>query len=223
MAFAAWQTDLLQGGRQRVYLATTLVVFVVLVGGTLVAFGGLAMPTGWPDAPLPVWGIVALIVGGALATIRMRSRIGALAAVGAAGTGVALLFLAFGAPDLAMTQFMIETLIVVIAALILPRLPGLSGAAHPRETGRLRDGAIAVACGTVVAALVIAVTAGPFDRTITEFFEVASVPDAFGHNIVNVILVDFRAIDTFGEIAVVAIAGLASVALIRQTIRSKDR
>ncbi len=221
MAFAAWQTDLLQGGRQRIYLATTLITFIVLVGGTLIAFGGVAMPAAWPSAPLPVWGIAALIVAGALATTQMRSRIGALAAVGSAGTGVALLFLAFGAPDVAMTQFMIETLSVVIAALILPRLPAMAGRGHPGRHGRLRDAAIAVACGTVVTLLVIAVTAGPFDRSLTGFFEIASVPDAFGRNIVNVILVDFRAIDTFGEIAVVAIAGLASVALIRQTMTSR--
>jgi multicomponent Na+:H+ antiporter subunit A len=224
MAFAVWQTRVLQGGRQHRYLSVMLVTFIVLVGVPLVAFDGLAIADGWPSAPLAVWGIIGLIVAGALATTRMRSRIGSLAAVGATGTGVALMFLVFGAPDVAMTQFMIETLSVVIAALILPRLPSMSSRTAAGLTRRrLADAGIAVVCGLVVTALVLSVTAGPFDAEITRFFEAKSVPEAFGHNIVNVILVDFRAIDTFGEIAVVAIAGLAAVGLIRQTMTGRGR
>ncbi len=59
------------------------------------------------------------------------------------------------------------------------------------------------------------VTDGPIDRRLTDYFEVASWPEAYGRNIVNVILVDFRALDTFGEIAVVVIAALGAFALLK--------
>ncbi len=73
--------------------------------------------------------------------------------------------------------------------------------------------------GAVVAATLLAVVDGPIDRRITDFFEQASVPDAYGRNIVNVILVDFRALDTFGEVVVVAVAAIAAFALLRGTLR----
>ena len=82
---------------------------------------------------------------------------------------------------------------------------------------------IAVAVGAVVGLILMAVLAAPLDRSITSFFEAASVPEAFGRNIVNVILVDFRALDTFGEVAVVAVAALAAYALIRGTPRGGRR
>jgi multicomponent Na+:H+ antiporter subunit A len=61
------------------------------------------------------------------------------------------------------------------------------------------------------------VVSAPLDRRLSDYFEATSWPEAFGRNIVNVILVDFRALDTFGEIAVVAVAALAAYALLRTT------
>jgi multicomponent Na+:H+ antiporter subunit A len=72
-----------------------------------------------------------------------------------------------------------------------------------------------VAVGATATAVLLAVTVGPLDRTITEYYERTSWPEAYGRNIVNVILVDFRALDTFGEIAVVAIAALSAFALLK--------
>jgi multicomponent Na+:H+ antiporter subunit A len=80
---------------------------------------------------------------------------------------------------------------------------------------RLRDVVISIAAGGAVALTVIAVVSGPFDRTITDYFEWQSAPIGLGRNIVNVVLVDFRALDTLGEIAVIAIAGLAVFALLK--------
>ena len=77
------------------------------------------------------------------------------------------------------------------------------------------DATLAVVVGAVVTVTLIAVFDGPIDRSLTAYFEANSVPEAFGRNIVNVILVDFRALDTFGEVAVVAVAALAAYALIR--------
>ena len=77
------------------------------------------------------------------------------------------------------------------------------------------DALFASAIGLVVAAVLITVTTGPINRRLTDFFEQSSWIDAYGRNIVNVILVDFRALDTFGEIAVVAVAGIAAWAILK--------
>jgi multicomponent Na+:H+ antiporter subunit A len=79
-------------------------------------------------------------------------------------------------------------------------------------------GTLAAAAGLLMAALTLAVTSGPFDAAISEFYARASVPQAYGRNIVNVILVDFRALDTLGEITVLAVAALGAIALIRGSL-----
>ena len=75
---------------------------------------------------------------------------------------------------------------------------------------------IALSVGAVTTLTLLAVLSAPLDRRLSDYFEAASWPEAYGRNIVNVILVDFRALDTFGEVAVVVVAALAAVALLRQ-------
>jgi multicomponent Na+:H+ antiporter subunit A len=102
---------------------------------------------------------------------------------------------------------------VVLVAVAMLKLPHLNlsrrNAARVTRCCRRR--------GALVTIVLIAVEQGDIDRRITDYFEIASWPEAFGRNIVNVILVDFRALDTFGEIAVVVIAALAAYALLRGT------
>jgi multicomponent Na+:H+ antiporter subunit A len=114
-----------------------------------------------------------------------------------------------------MTQLLVEILVVVLVAVVLVKLPGLNTLPVAPLRTRLRDVAVAIAAGSAVALTVIAVVSGPFDRSITEYFEWQSAPIGLGRNIVNVVLVDFRALDTLGEIAVIAIAGLAVYALLK--------
>ena len=149
------------------------------------------------------------------------SRLLSICALGIVGSGVALLFLIFGAIDVAITQLMVETLFVVLIAAVMLKLPEFPSQEHPGSGGRLRDWSIAIGCGVLVALLTIGVAASPLDMSITEFFERASLPEAYGRNIVNVILVDFRALDTLGEIAVVVTAALAVIALL--TVRTRSR
>ncbi|MEM7045284.1 MAG: hydrogen gas-evolving membrane-bound hydrogenase subunit E, partial [Pseudomonadota bacterium] len=143
------------------------------------------------------------------------SRLLAICALGLVGIGVALIFLMFSAIDVAITQLMVETLFVVLVAIVLLRLPGFAGNAHPGRFGSLRDAAIAIGAGIVVALVTTGVALTPIDLAIPQFFEQNSYTEAFGRNIVNVILVDFRALDTLGEIAVVATAALAVIALLK--------
>ena len=134
--------------------------------------------------------------------------------LGVVGAGVAVIVLLFGAPDVAMTQLLVETLVVVIVAIVLLKLPDFRGEKRPTSAGRVRDALVAGVVGVCTTLIVLSVTAQPPQRAITDYFEENSVPGGFGRNIVNVILVDFRALDTLGEVAVVAVAGVAAYALI---------
>ena len=144
-----------------------------------------------------------------------RSRLTAIMALGIQGAAVALVFLLFGAPDLAFTQFMVEVLSVVILALVMTRLRLDDRDPRPLED-LARDGALALACGLGVSLLLMVVLSGTLDTRLPELFAATSVPIAHGANIVNVILVDYRGFDTLGEISVVMAAGIAIMALLRR-------
>ena len=126
----------------------------------------------------------------------------------------ALIFLTFGAPDVAMTQMIVETLVTVIVAIVLLKLPDFRNEIWPSRPARLRNAIVAVTVGISVTLVLLAVTASPPQPDLREYFERTAVPGGQGRNIVNVILVDFRALDTMGEISVLAIAGAAVFALL---------
>ncbi len=207
-------TGLLQNGSLHRYLFIVLATATLAGGGTLLLQGGLAWPGGVPDLPLKEWGLVAVVVAGGLLVVASRSRLVAICGMGLVGFGIAVIFLNYGAPDLAMTQLVVETLFVVMMAVIMLRLPRLPGRDHRTNWGVVRDGTVAVLAGATVTSLLLAVLDQPISPHITRFYEANSVPGGHGGNIVNVILVDFRALDTLGEIIVVAVAALAALALI---------
>jgi multicomponent Na+:H+ antiporter subunit A len=112
-----------------------------------------------------------------------------------------------------MTQFSIETMTVLLFILIFHRLPLFSRLA-PRRAMRF-DAVVATAAGLLMTALTLAAVSGPTDKRLADFFAKQSVPAAHGRNIVNTILVDFRALDTLGEIAVLGMAGVGVWALLK--------
>ncbi len=211
---AAWQTRLLQPGLLHRYMAATFLVVILAVGASL-SRGDVRLALGVDGVRLIELAVIILTSTAAIVAAIATTRLLAVTALGVVGIGVALIFMLFGAPDLAITQFMVETLIVVLLALVLVRLPGfrLSAAA---DRPRWLHAAIAAGMGGLVSVLLLGVLAEPFDPRLSEWFARTAVPEAFGHNIVNVILVDFRALDTWGEIIVVfasALAGLAAIGL----------
>ena len=214
---AIWQTKLLQGDRLRRDFLVIFAVATATVATVVAVAPDLSIA---PFASVPQWpaiGAVALILVGVAATVITHGRLTGLAGLGAVGVGIALVFLMHGAPDVAITQLLVETLVIVIAAAVLLRLPRtLEVPVRPPST-RGRDALIALLAGATITGVTLMVVDGPLDLSVTQAFEAASVPEAFGRNIVNVILVDFRALDTLGEIAVVVIAGLACLALLRGT------
>ncbi len=118
----------------------------------------------------------------------------------------------FSAVDVGITQVLVETITVLLLVLVLYRLPEfrrLSSTAH-----RARDALIAIASGTVITLLILLVTASRSMEGIAWYFLEKSVPEGYGRNVVNVILVDFRALDTLGEIFVLALVAIGVYAMV---------
>lgn len=210
---AAGLTRTLQHGRLPAYLA-------VLLGAAVLGTGALALQGGlvFPEASspgLPVAFAAAVVAAGALLACGLSHRLVLLLASGLVGYGSALLFLFTGAPDLALTQFAVESAFVVVAASLLLWLRR-AGAARSLPEPRLRPGALALGLvvGLGLAGLVLAVAAGPQDPALRDFFTAQAFPAAQGRNVVNVIIVDFRGLDTLGEVAVVAFSLLAALPLL---------
>jgi multicomponent Na+:H+ antiporter subunit A len=160
--------------------------------------------------------LIGIIATAVIVVVIARSRLLAICSLGVVGAGIAMLFLMHGAPDVALTQLLVETLTVIVVSLILLRLPNLRARQPMSSPGKLWNGLLAIAIGTLITALILAVNQTELNRSVTDFFEANSYVAAHGRNIVNVILVDFRSFDTLGEITVVALAGLAGYALIQK-------
>ena len=158
--------------------------------------------------------VLALMVAGAGVAAFSRSLLAAIIGVGMVGYAIALVFLKNGAPDLAFTQFSVETLFLVILMALLLRLP-IGGRLYRAPASRPGDLALAGVVGGTITLATIAVMAVPFDPRLSSYFGETAYTEAFGRNVVNVILVDFRALDTLGEIAVVGFAAIAVWALLR--------
>lgn len=211
----AWHlTRLIQPGRLEVYLTVVFIVIAASLLYPLFAWSELPAWPGWPALQIHEAAFILIAVIGLVAVLTARSRLTAIVALGIQGFAVAVLYLLFGAPDLSFTQFMVETLAVIILALIMTRLR--LDVTDVRGLGqRLLDGTIAVACGLGFTLFLLRAVELPFNGELTRFFAEHSKTIAHGANVVNVIIVDFRGVDTLGEIAVVTITGLAILALIR--------
>jgi len=207
-------TTALQSGVLSRYMVMVFGFSLFAIGGTI-ALRGLDIGTLGFAGVMPVHlAVFGLTLAGAFFVVVTNSRIAAIAGLGVAGLGVALIFIQFGAPDVAITQILVEMLVVVLFSVAALKLPTLQQQLPFHRRGL--HAVVSVGLGAVVAAVLIGVTSRPLDRSLSDFFEASSYPDAFGQNIVNVILVDFRALDTFGEIAVVAIAAISAYALLKQ-------
>lgn len=213
---AGWVTRRLHHGRLERYLVTVFAALAVTLLVPFLALGGLGALTrpNWSDVSVHEWVILAFTAAGLLAVVLAGTRLIAILALGVQGAAVALLFLLFAAPDLAFTQLMVEILSVIILTLVMTRLRLDERDPRPLEDWA-RDGILALACGGAVSLVLLAVLSGTLDTSLSDFFAATSVPIAHGANIVNVILVDYRGLDTLGEIAVVMAAAMAVVALLR--------
>jgi len=178
-------------------------------------FGAAPLPMPSANAPPQLSGALLWLLGvvAALsATINYRRRLTALVLLGAAGLAVSLMFVLFSAPDLALTQLLVEVATIALMMIVLHYLPQTS----PVEPGggrKWRDAAIAGAAGVGMAWVAHAILTRSF-ASISPFYLAKALPDGGGTNVVNVILVDFRGFDTMGEITVLGAAGLLVYAML---------
>lgn len=212
--FAKRVTGALQNGQVTSYMVSTLLTLIGLVLFTLIYHNGFPQ-IAEIDAIQPHEALLALLI--ALAAIfvalRSKSRLQSITALSVVGYGVAITFVMFRAPDLAMTQFSIETLTVILFVLVIYRLPLIKEFSSTRR--RIRDAIIATVGGIMMTLLVLSLTAQPANSRLAPFFAENSYTLAKGENVVNVILVDFRGLDTMVEISVLGIAAIGVFALLK--------
>lgn len=211
---AKWITNRQMTGYLRDYLVYTLGATALLFFGTMLV-KGVRIPA-LNLSPVGPWEflLAAIIAVGAVFTARARTRLAAIASISLVGMPLSVLFGLLRAPDLALTQVVVESVTVVLFLLVFPHLRQITLYPRRRSTNVNVLVALAVgALGTVVTLL--ANGARLFPPQVAEWFLRNSMELGGGNNVVNVILVDFRGFDTMGEITVLTVAGLAVYMLIR--------
>ena len=155
-----------------------------------------------------------LTIVAAIVTVRATNRLSAIISIGVVGVTVTLAFVIYGAPDLALTQLLIEVLTVVLLVLVFYKIPPRQHRPYSLWV-QFRNLFVALAVGCFGFALVLVGAGAPFQPTISDYFSLNAVAGGHGGNVVNVILVDFRGFDTMGEISVLVIAAIGGYALLR--------
>ncbi len=217
-------TDTLHDGSMTRYGAI-LLGFVLALGGYAFFTGDMAPPTRptMEIAIIPLLGWVGVILATALVVIYHRNRLVTLVLIGVVGLVVSLAFTYLSAPDLALTQISVEVVTVVLMLLALNFLPRET----PLESSparRMRDAALSIAAGLGVGGLIHALMVRDFAfPSISEYHLANSHDLGGGNNVVNVILVDFRGYDTFGEITVLGIAAIVIFAVTRAVLNTPVR
>ena len=219
IVFGQWQTRRIQTGYLRNYAMVTLSVILILTGFTFFYKAGIRIDRESLDIYIfeLVLGLIVLLALGF--TLFTSSNISALLSLSVVGIAISIIFMEAGAPDLAITFFLIDALTITIFVLILHKLP--KKMLRKKNFDRFRDGFIAIGTGLLVTLILFSLTYNPLNSKLKEFYAENSYSAAKGKNMVNVILVDFRVLDTLGEICVLAIAALGVFALVNYTKNKK--
>ncbi|GAA1840991.1 Na+/H+ antiporter subunit A [Microlunatus capsulatus] len=208
-------TAVTQRGSLPLYLGAILLVVIALPGGALLVLRD------WPDGvrafDTPAQLLVgAIMVVAAFLAATSRGRLRAVMLASVTGYGVAVLFLLHGAPDLALTQTLVETVTLVVFALVLRKLPKYF-TTRPLQASRWWRLVVAVTAGAVVSLVGLVAVGARTAVPVSAAFPDAAYTFGYGYNIVNITLVDIRAWDTLGEISVLVVAatGVASLIFLR--------
>ena len=216
-------TSLTQRGSLPFYLAVILVVFAAGLGGTLLATQ--QWPTNFEFASSPVQLPIAIVmIVAALFSLRARTRFQSVVLVGVTGYGMAAIFAMHGAPDLALTQALVETVTLIAFVLVIRRLPQRLGASSRTRTKLIRL-VIGASVGIVLGLIAMIALGARVAEPISDFFPALAAAGGHGINTVNVTLVDIRGWDTMGELSVIlaAATGVASLVFLntRADLRPK--
>ncbi|MEJ5960877.1 putative monovalent cation/H+ antiporter subunit A [Pedobacter immunditicola] len=220
---STWYTDVMHNGFLRSYLLKIIIFAELLLAYELVKGGPIYIDYG-KLSPISVYEavIVLILTGAVYLTISTSSRLSAVVGTSVIGYAICLIFVYYSAPDLAMTQFSIDTLTVVLFVFVLFNLPSFINFKGDK-IAKIRDSFVAVAFGTILSLIAIKVLQVPTDIAISEFYGKFAYTLAKGKNVVNVILVDFRGIDTMFEIVVLSIAALGVYSLIKLRLKASEK
>ena len=213
LALSKQKTKLVQHGYHRYYILTIFVVASVFLWYQVSETTGWNLTNVFTLKPFYISGVVLVIIFSTIFSMISKSRITTIITMGVAGYGIALLFAYYSAIDLAITQIIVETLILVMFVLILQRLPLFAKLSS--KTSRIRDLAVALSFGAAMTVLALKSINVNFSQPISGYMIENSYAKAFGKNVVNVILVDFRALDTLGEVTVLVVAALGVFVLLK--------
>ena len=216
--FAADVTALVQRGSLPFYLGAILLAIVLVPGSVMLA------RTAWP-AEIRLWDRPAqlaaglIVMGAAILAARSRRRLKAVILLGVSGFGIAMLFLLHGAPDLALTQVLVETVTVVVFLLVLRRIPPYFSD-RPLAASRWVRVGIGAAVGLTVGGFALVAPSVRIHLPVSIDYPLEAYEYGGGKNIVNVALVDIRAWDTMGEISVLLVAATGVASLVFLSRRS---
>ncbi len=212
--FTKANTRTFQHGYHRFYLMVIFIVTTLLLTIGLIYSGEVSL---FSDKKIslyyPLYIVSGIVIISSVVVMFSQSRLLSLISLGFAGFSIAILFMIFGAVDLAITMILTETILIMLLVVVIRHLPGYLNISSLKS--RIRDVLISLLFGgvmTIVALQTRHVNMGP---SVSDYFIENSFLKAFGKNIVNVILVDFRALDTLGEITVLVIAAVGVIALVK--------
>lgn len=216
-SLARYITVFIQNGRITVYLKVTFVLVTALLVFVYVDYD--LFPSEWLfKAELRIVRMyeflpVMMILAGVVTVMFDKSRLTMLAALSLVGYGIALFYAMFSAPDVSMTQFLVETITLLIFTIVLHRLP--KHLSFPKEHKRITSLCIAVAFGITITFILASLQGYEPHSAMKQFYITKTGPEGKGENVVNVMLVDFRAFDTFGEMVVLCMTALGVMTLIK--------
>ncbi|MDR0229249.1 MAG: DUF4040 domain-containing protein [Flavobacteriaceae bacterium] len=212
--FAFRYTWVFHSSYLRSYLAIVIVFFIGLVGYKLFMDVPLKVNTvGLSEFRVYELVVFLITVVAVLFAIGSTSRLTAIAATGVVGYCICLIFVFYGAPDLGMTQFAIDTLTTVLFLLVMCKLPAFLKLGNKKI--QFRDAVIAIAFGILISLITLQALVSPADKDISRFYAENAYTLAKGKNVVNVILVDFRGFDTMIEGIVLSIAALGVFSMLK--------
>lgn len=215
-------TKMMQNGYLRSYIMTITLFLIALIGYRFFSTVDLRVNTSnFTEIRFFEFVSFAITVVAIITTVFTNSRLTAIISMSIIGFSICLMFVYYGAPDLAMTQFTIDTLTVVLFVLVLYRLPQFLITSNRKM--KLRDGIVAVSFGTLISLITLQALISPANKEISRFYADNAYILAKGKNVVNVILVDFRGADTMVEIMVLSIAALGVYSLLKLNAKPTDK
>ena len=220
--FSSWFTNFSHNGFLRSYhlkiilFTEAVLIYKLWVSGPIVIdFTQLT--------PLTIYevAVVVILLGALLIVVSTTSRLTSVVAMSVVGYCICLMFVFYSAPDLAMTQFTIDTLSTVLFVLVLYKLPGFINLASAKE--RYRDIIVSLGFGAILSIISLKVLQEPVTKEISDFYGENAYILARGKNVVNLILADFRGIDTMFETVVLSIAALGVYSLLKLRLKSSEK